>query len=90
MKAPLLKRLCGYVLGAILFCACVGPSSAFANNTIIVGSKNFLENRLLAEMFAQLIEAQTTLTVERRLGLAGTQICFQALTSILNTRERVW
>jgi osmoprotectant transport system permease protein len=47
--------------------------------TIIVGSKNFLENRLLAEMFAQLIEAQTALTVERRLGLAGTQICFQAL-----------
>jgi osmoprotectant transport system permease protein len=81
MKVPLLKILCGYLLGTILFCACIGPSSASANNTIIVGSKNFLENRLLAEMFAQLIEAQTTLTVERRLGLAGTQICFQALTT---------
>ncbi len=59
----------------------VGPGFASPGNTIIVGSKNFLENRLLAEMFAQLIETQTTLTVERRLGLAGTQICFQALTT---------
>ena len=59
----------------------VGPVLASSNTTIIVGSKNFLENRLLAEMFAQLIETQTTLTVERRLGLAGTQICFQALST---------
>ncbi len=54
---------------------------ASTNSTVIVGSKNFLENRLLAEMFAQLIESQTTLTVKRRFGLAGTQICFQALTT---------
>jgi osmoprotectant transport system permease protein len=81
MKVPLWKILYRWVLGTILFFACIDPSSASANNTIIVGSKNFLENRLLAEMFAQLIEAQTALTVERRLGLAGTQICFQALTT---------
>ena len=46
---------------------------------IVVGSKNFMENRLLAEMFAQLIEARTTITVTRRLGLAGTQVVFEAL-----------
>lgn len=46
---------------------------------IVVGSKNFMENKLLAEIFAQLIEARTDLTVERRLGLAGTQVCFEAL-----------
>jgi len=46
---------------------------------IIVGSKNFMENRLLAEIFAQLIEAKTSLNVQRRLGLAGTQVCFEAL-----------
>src|SRR5258708_11208655 len=32
-------------------------------------------------MFAQLIEARTWLRVERRLGLAGTQVCFEALKS---------
>ena len=69
------------LLSALVFLIWIGPVLASSNSTIIVGSKNFLENRLLAEMFAQLIEAHTTLTVERRLGLAGTQICFQALTT---------
>lgn len=46
---------------------------------IVVGSKNFEENRLLAEMFARLIESRTGLRVERRFNLAGTQICLQAL-----------
>ncbi|HBP89388.1 MAG TPA: amino acid ABC transporter permease [Nitrospiraceae bacterium] len=52
---------------------------AWPSDTIVVGSKNFMESRLLAEMFAQLIEARTELTVTRRLGLAGTQVCFEAL-----------
>lgn len=69
------------LLSTLVFLIWIGPVLASSNSTIIVGSKNFLENRLLAEMFAQLIEAHTTLTVERRLGLAGTQICFQALTT---------
>ena len=69
------------LLSALVFLIWIGPVLASSNSTIIVGSKNFLENRLLAEMFAQLIEDHTTLTVERRLGLAGTQICFQALTT---------
>jgi osmoprotectant transport system permease protein len=46
---------------------------------VVVGSKNFSENRLLGEMFARLLEAKTQLRVERRLGLAGTQVCFEAL-----------
>jgi osmoprotectant transport system permease protein len=54
---------------------------AWASNTIAVGSKNFMESRLLGELFAQLIEAKTNLTVQRRLGLAGTQVCFEALQS---------
>ncbi|MFQ5349173.1 MAG: glycine betaine ABC transporter substrate-binding protein [Thermoanaerobaculia bacterium] len=52
-----------------------------AAESIVVGSKNFAENRLLAEIFAQLIEERTGLVVERRLGLAGTQVCFEALRS---------
>jgi osmoprotectant transport system permease protein len=45
----------------------------------VVGSKNFEESRFLAELFAQAIEARDGLTVERRLGLAGTEFCFEAL-----------
>lgn len=63
---------------AVWFAAAVlFPRTAHAQ--IAVGSKNFEENRLLAEMFARLIEAHTDLTVTRRLNLAGTKVCFDAL-----------
>lgn len=48
---------------------------------LTVGSKTFAESRLLAEMMAQLIEARTSHTVTRRLGLGGTKICHEALLS---------
>lgn len=75
-------------LAAVLLCCCgrvaraqtEGPAvDAKASGSIVVGSKNFPESRLLAEIFARLIEARTGLSVERRLGLAGTQVCFEAL-----------
>jgi osmoprotectant transport system permease protein len=65
-------------LGLVLLATCLcGPATG--GERIAVGSKNFAENRLLAEMFARLLEARTELTVERRLNLAGTQVCFEAL-----------
>jgi len=50
-------------------------------NRIVVGSKNFTEQLILGEMFAQVIEARTHLPVERRFYLAGTFICQQAILS---------
>ncbi len=46
---------------------------------IVVGTKNFTEGYILGEVLAQAIERQTDLTVDRRLGLGGTGITFQAL-----------
>ncbi len=48
-------------------------------NRIVVGSKNFTEQVILGEVFAQIIEARTHLPVERRFYLAGTFICQQAI-----------
>lgn len=59
----------------------LAPPFAADAADVVVGSKNFPESRLLAELFAQTIEAETDLEVQRRLGLAGTQICFEALRS---------
>lgn len=50
-------------------------------NTIVIGSKNFTEQIIVAELVAQHLEAQTELRVERRLDLGGTLICHQALRS---------
>ncbi len=46
---------------------------------IVVGSKNFTEQIILAELVAQAIEARAHLPVERRVNLGGTLICQQAL-----------
>ncbi len=46
---------------------------------LTVGSKNFTEQLILGEMLAQLIAAVTQQPVDRRLYLAGTYICHQAL-----------
>lgn len=48
---------------------------------IVVGSKNFTEQIVLAELFAQQIEAHSALRVERRLNLGGTLLCHEALVS---------
>ncbi len=57
----------------------LATATAMAGETVVIGSKNFEESRLLAEIFAQLIEQRTGLTVERRFNLAGTQVCLEAL-----------
>ena len=48
---------------------------------IVVGSKNFTEQAVLGEIFAQLLEAHTHLPIERRFYLAGSFICHQAILS---------
>jgi glycine betaine/choline ABC-type transport system substrate-binding protein len=48
---------------------------------IVVGSKNFTEQIILAELFAQQIEAHSAVRVERRLNLGGTFICHDALVA---------
>ena len=55
--------------------ACGGP------RRIVVGSKNFTESDLLAEIVAQQIERRTGLPVERRLHLGGSFVCHQAITT---------
>lgn len=52
-----------------------------AKGSITVASKEFPESRLLGEMLAILIENNTDLEVERRHGLGGTTIIFEALRS---------
>ncbi|MFO7606377.1 MAG: glycine betaine ABC transporter substrate-binding protein [Desulfurivibrionaceae bacterium] len=46
---------------------------------IKIGSKNFTEQMILAEMMAQLIENDTDLVVSRNLNLGGTMICHDAI-----------
>lgn len=60
--------------------ACVGPARPSGQQeTVVVGGKAFPESRLLGEMMAVMIEANTDLRVKRRMNLGGTMIAFSAL-----------
>ena len=63
------------LMPALAFTAC-GPAR---ESRIVVGSKNFTEQAILGEIFAQQLEARTHLRVERRFYLAGSFICHQAI-----------
>lgn len=52
-----------------------------SSNTITVGSKDFSENIILGEIFAQLIEAKTDLKANRKLNMGGTFVNFEAIKS---------
>lgn len=51
------------------------------NDQIVVGSKDSAEQRVLAALIAELIEAETDLDVDLRDGLGGTLLCYEALRS---------
>jgi osmoprotectant transport system substrate-binding protein len=76
MRARLEPIVC--LVFVLLFLLPVGGCENHANR-IVVGSKNFSEQLILGELFAQIIEARTHLPVERRFYLAGTFICQQAI-----------
>ncbi|MFZ1134032.1 MAG: glycine betaine ABC transporter substrate-binding protein [Candidatus Korobacteraceae bacterium] len=59
--------------------ALLASGCSTSGHDIIVGSKNFTEQLILGELFAQLLEQSCRTTVDRRFYLAGTYICQQAI-----------
>lgn len=83
------KKICRWsiltVISVVLLLSSVQAQQAGSDktklDTVVIGSKLFPESRILAELMAQLLEARTDLQVERKLGLGGTMVCFQAMRS---------
>jgi len=73
----MLKPIVALLISTLLLTSCT-PSH---QNRIVIGSKNFTEQAVLGEIFAQLLESRTHLRVERRFYLAGSFICHQAILS---------
>ncbi|RKR80162.1 osmoprotectant transport system permease protein [Mucilaginibacter gracilis] len=51
------------------------------NGTVVIGSKIFGEQYILASMYSMLIKGNTNYNVSTKTGLGGTKICFDALTN---------
>src|SRR5579864_1679531 len=69
------KKFIVLLLLILALVACGPPRQ----DRIVIGSKNFTEQAVLGEIFAQQIEGRTHLPVERRFYLAGSFICHQAI-----------
>lgn len=80
---PLALALPLLLIAVVLFTAIRNHSNAIGTrgDVIRIGSKNFSEQLVLAEIMAQMIEAHTDLTVDRRFNLGGTMICHESLAS---------
>ena len=72
------KRAMGVLLVMVMLSS-VLLAGCSKGETVVVGSKDFSENIVLGEMFAQMIEAHTELKVDRKLNLGGTFVCFEAI-----------
>lgn len=51
------------------------------NDKIVIGSKDFTEQIILMNLYADVIEDKTGLEVERKENLGGTQVCLSAVTN---------
>ncbi|MBK1668430.1 quaternary ammonium transporter [Rhodovibrio sodomensis] len=81
----LTQRLLGRTLPAIAGVAAIaagtlaGAGTAKADDTLIVGSTNFPEQLILANMYEDILEARGIVDVETRLNLGSREIVFPAL-----------
>jgi osmoprotectant transport system substrate-binding protein len=65
------------LISALMLSACA-PSTAGSAGNVIVGSKDFTEEFIVAEMYAQLLE-NSGFKVEKKLNLGGTPIAQEAI-----------
>lgn len=74
----------------LILCLCIvsliGVSTFLYNiysnrNSITIASKNYTEQLILGNMYADLVEAKTDYKVNRKMNLGGSQVTFQAITS---------
>ncbi len=72
-------RLLVMSLAAGLMVSLLAGCSREVQPRLVIGSKNFTEQIVLAEMLAQHIESKLGITVERRANLGGTLICHEAV-----------
>lgn len=78
----ILLAACGVLLAGLLaFSGIRSMVGTPTGDTIVVGGKNYTEQRLLCELASQAIEAKTDLTVQRKSNLGGTQVLFNAMKS---------
>ena len=70
------------IIGAGFYYLAFPPGNGLSKKAYVrIGSKNFTEQLILGELFAQQIEKHTDIEVERKFNLGGTILCHRALVN---------
>ena len=74
------------IIAIVVVVAIIGVVAKFTDKnqetiTITVGSKAFTEQQILGNILADVIETNPQFTVDRKIGLGGTSICWEALVN---------
>lgn len=72
---------CSALLLAIILITLSISNKTQGDKHITIAGKDFTEQHIMTHMISDLIEDRTDITVDRKLNLGGTQVCFSALTS---------
>ena len=71
------RKLAALALAGVM--AASALSGCSGGSKVVIGSKNFTENEILAEMMAQVIEKNSDIQVTRKINMGGTLVCFEAI-----------
>lgn len=77
------RRIIAVTLGALctVFIFSFVTRPAQQEKTVVIASKDYTEQMVLAHMVSEMIENRTDISVTRQINLGGTQVCFSALKS---------
>ena len=78
MNSVVQRGCCALLTSLVVLASDAYASDGTADDPIIVGSKNFNESYILGELVSSLLE-HDGYVVDRRFGLGGTKICYDAL-----------
>lgn len=74
-------KVIGVILAILVLFTAFNSIFFGKKETITIGSKNYTEQLILGNMYADLVEAKTDLKVNRKLNLGGTSVAFSAVKS---------
>lgn len=77
VKKYTLASVCIVLIASLVFIEL--GSQAEQERSITIGSKDFTEQAIIGNLVADMIEAHTDISVNRKLELGGTQVCFSSI-----------
>lgn len=74
-------KVIGSVVVIVVLFTVLSQGFTSKKDTITIGSKNYTEQLILGNMYADLVENHTDLNVDRKLNLGGSSVAFNAIRS---------